>query len=419
MRRKTTDIVFDSPIGSQGEETKNADRKAMDFDMYNILTLNKIAKCGLEQLAEDKYRITDDAAANADGIILRSYAMHDMELPVSLMAVTRAGAGTNNIPIDKCTEKGVVVFNTPGANANAVKELVMAGLFMSSRKITDGIVWANTLTGDDIAKQIEKGKSNFAGQEIQGKTLGVIGLGAIGVLVANAARHLGMNVIGFDPYLSVDYAWRLSSHIKKAQTQKEVFENADYITIHVPLIPDTKNLINSDALAQMKDGVKILNFARGELVNNTDIKAALASGKVSSYVVDFPNGETINQPGIIAIPHLGASTVESEDNCAVMAANELSDYLENGNILNSVNFPNCSLPDGGQGRIEIIHKNIPNMITQFSKIFSDENINISEMINKSKKDNAYTLMNTDDIITNDLVDKLKAIEGVIRVRVIK
>lgn len=387
--------------------------------MYNILTLNKIASCGLEQLAEDKYKITDDVAAAAEGIILRSFSMHDMEFPETLQAVARAGAGTNNIPIDKCTEKGVIVFNTPGANANAVKELVIAGLYMSSRKITEGIAWANTLTGDDVAKQVEKGKSNFAGQEIQGKTLGVIGLGAIGVLVANAARHLGMNVIGYDPYLSVDYAWRLSSHINKAKTLQEVYEKADYITIHVPLTPDTKNLINSDSIAQMKDGVRILNFARGELVNNDDIKASLASGKVACYVVDFPNAETINQPGIIAIPHLGASTAESEDNCAVMAAHELADYLENGNILNSVNFPNCSLPLGGQGRIAIIHKNVPNMITQFTKVFSDENINISEMINKSKKDNAYTLINTDDMITNDLVDKLKAIEGVIRVRVIR
>lgn len=387
--------------------------------MYNILTLNKIANCGLSQLSAEKYSITDDVNTAADGIILRSFAMHDMELPESLLAVARAGAGTNNIPIDKCSEKGIVVFNTPGANANAVKELVMAGLFLSSRKVTDGIAWANTLTGDDVAKQVEKGKSNFAGNEIQGKTLGVIGLGAIGVLVANAAHHLGMKVVGYDPYLSVDYALKLSSHIEKVNDLKAIYEQADYITIHVPLTPDTKYLVNGDAIAQMKDGVKILNFARGELVNNDDIKAALASGKVSSYVVDFPSAETVNQPGIIAIPHLGASTAESEDNCAVMAAHEIAGYLENGNILNSVNFPNCSLPDGGKGRIAIIHKNVPNMITQFTKIFSDENINISEMINKSKKDNAYTLINADDIITNDLVDKLKAIDGVVRIRVIK
>ena len=387
--------------------------------MYNILTLNKIANCGLSQLSAEKYSITDDANTAADGIILRSFAMHDMELPESLLAVARAGAGTNNIPIDKCSDKGIVVFNTPGANANAVKELVLAGLFLSSRKVTDGIAWANTLTGDDVAKQVEKGKSNFAGQEIQGKTLGVIGLGAIGVLVANAAHHLGMKVVGYDPYLSVDYALKLSSHIQKVNDLKSIYEQADYITIHVPLTPDTKYLVNGDSIAQMKDGVRILNFARGELVNNDDIKVALASGKVASYVVDFPSAETVNQPGIIAIPHLGASTEESEDNCAVMAAHEIADYLENGNILNSVNFPNCSLPEGGQGRIAIIHKNVPNMITQFTKVFADENINISEMINKSKKDNAYTLLNTDDIITNDLVDKLNAIEDVIRIRVIK
>lgn len=388
--------------------------------MYNILTLNKIAACGLDQLDKAKYSITDDAAAtDVDGIILRSFSMHDMELPESLKAVARAGAGTNNIPIDKCTERGVVVFNTPGANANAVKELVLAGLFLSSRNITGGINWASGLTGDDVAKQIEKGKSNFAGCEVQGKTLGVIGLGAIGIQVANAARHLGMNVIGYDPYLSVDAAWRLSSHIEKAKTVDEIYKKADYITIHVPLTPDTKYMINADAIAQMKDGVKILNFARGELVNNDDIKKAIASKKVSCYVVDFPNAEVINQEGIIAIPHLGASTEESEDNCAVMAAQEIADYLEKGDILNSVNLPNCSLQMNGNGRITVIHKNVPNMIAQFTKIFSDVGLNIADLINKSKKDVAYTIINTDDVITNDLVDKLNAIDEVIKVRVIK
>ena len=387
--------------------------------MYNILTLNKIAKCGLEQLDTDKYMITDDQAKDADGIILRSFAMHDMELPASLKAVARAGAGTNNIPVDKCSEKGIVVFNTPGANANAVKELVLAGLLLASRDVTGGIAWANGLTGDDVSKQVEKGKSNFAGQEIQGKTLGVIGLGAIGVLVANAAYHLGMKVIGYDPYLSVDYAWRLSSHIQKAKDIKEVYTQSDYITVHVPLTPDTKNMLNSDTFALMKDGVKILNFARGELVNNDDIKRALADGKVSKYVVDFPNAETVNQKNIIAIPHLGASTTESEDNCAMMAAQEIADYLESGNILNSVNFPNCSLPMNDKGRVAIIHKNIPNMIAQVSAAFSEQGINISDLINKSKKDNAYTIVNADDMITNELADKLKAIEGVLRVRVIK
>ena len=387
--------------------------------MYNILTLNKIAACGLDQLDKAKYQITDDQTQDADGIILRSFAMHDMELPKSLKAVARAGAGTNNIPIDKCTENGVVVFNTPGANANAVKELVLAGLFLSSRDVVGGINWATTLTGDDVAKQVEKGKSNFAGCEIQGKTLGVIGLGAIGILVANAARHLGMNVIGYDPYLSVDAAWRMSSHIEKATALDDIYAKADYITIHVPLTPDTKHMVNADAINKMKDGVRILNYARGELVNNDDIKKALDSGKVSCYVVDFPNAETINYKGIIAIPHLGASTEESEDNCAVMAAHEIADFLETGNILNSVNLPNCSLPVNGNGRITVIHKNVPNVLAQFTKVFSDAGINISDIINKSKKDVAYTIINTDDMITNDLVDKINAVDEVIKVRVIK
>ena len=386
--------------------------------MYNILTLNKIAACGLEQLDPSKYAITDDASADVDGIILRSYAMHDMELPKSLKAVARAGAGTNNIPIDKCSEKGIVVFNTPGANANAVKELVIAGLLLSSRKITDGIAWADHLTGDDVGKQVEKGKSSFAGREIQGKTLGVIGLGAIGVLVANVAVHLGMNVIGYDPYLSVDAAWRLSSHIKRAKNVEEIYKNADYITVHIPLTPDTRDMLNKDTFAMMKDGVRVLNFSRGELVNNADIKAALESGKVSNYVVDFPSAETVNQKGIIAIPHLGASTVESEDNCAVMAAQEIADFLENGNILNSVNYPNCELPLGGKGRITVAHKNIPNMITQFTQVFSEVGVNISDMINKSKKDYAYSILNTDSVITNELIDKINSIDGVMRVRVI-
>lgn len=387
--------------------------------MFDILTLNKIAKCGLDQLDSSKYTVTDDAAANADGIILRSFAMHDMELPEKLLAVARAGAGTNNIPIDKCTDAGVVVFNTPGANANAVKELVLAGLFMASRDIEGGIKWAAGLTGDDIAKQVEKGKGGFAGCEVQGKTLGVIGLGAIGILVANAARHLGMNVIGFDPYLSVDAAWKLSSHIIKAKSADEVYEKSDYITIHVPFMPDTKHMINSETLAKMKDGVKILNFARGELVNNDDIKAAIESGKVSKYVVDFPNAETINQKGIIAIPHLGASTAESEDNCAMMAAQELASYLETGDILNSVNFPNCSLPMGASGRVSILHKNVPNMISQFTNMFAEAGLNIADMINKSKKDNAVTIINSDGEIPADFAEKIAAIDGVLKVRIIK
>lgn len=384
--------------------------------MFNILTLNKIAKCGLDQL-NDNYKITDDANVDADGIILRSFKMHDMELPESLKAVARAGAGTNNIPIDKCSEKGIVVFNTPGANANAVKELVIAGMLLASRDVIGGVAWANTLTGDDVDKQVEKGKSNFAGCEIKGKTLGIIGLGAIGILVANAAYALGMEVIGYDPYLSVDSALKLSRHVKKANSPEEVYAVADYITIHVPLMDSTRNTINAETIAQMKDGVIILNFARGGLVNNADIKKALADGKVAKYVVDFADSETVNQPSIINIPHLGASTAESEDNCAVMAAQELADYLENGNILNSVNFPNCSLPEDNIGRIAIAHKNIPNVIAKFTEALSS--VNISDMINKSKGELAYTIINTDHAIPAEAIEKLNQIDAVIRVRVIK
>ena len=384
--------------------------------MFNILTLNKIAKCGLDQL-NDNYKITDDANVDADGIILRSFKMHDMELPESLKAVARAGAGTNNIPIDKCSEKGIVVFNTPGANANAVKELVIAGMLLASRDVIGGVAWANTLTGDDVDKQVEKGKSNFAGCEIKGKTLGIIGLGAIGILVANAAYALGMEVIGYDPYLSVDSALKLSRHVKKANSPEEVYAAADYITIHVPLMDSTRNTINAETIAQMKDGVIILNFARGGLVNNADIKKALADGKVAKYVVDFADSETVNQPGIINIPHLGASTAELEDNCAVMAAQELADYLENGNILNSVNFPNCSLPEDNVGRIAIAHKNIPNVIAKFTEALSS--VNISDMINKSKGELAYTIINTDHAIPAEAIEKLNQIDAVIRVRVIK
>ena len=384
--------------------------------MFNILTLNKIAKCGLDQL-NDNYKITDDANVDADGIILRSFKMHDMELPESLKAVARAGAGTNNIPIDKCSEMGIVVFNTPGAIANAVKELVIAGMLLASRDVIGGVAWANTLTGDDVDKQVEKGKSNFAGCEIKGKTLGIIGLGAIGILVANAAYALGMEVIGYDPYLSVDSALKLSRHVKKANSPEEVYAAADYITIHVPLMDSTRNTINAETIAQMKDGVIILNFARGGLVNNADIKKALADGKVAKYVVDFADSETVNQPGIINIPHLGASTAESEDNCAVMAAQELADYLENGNILNSVNFPNCSLPEDNVGRIAIAHKNIPNVIAKFTEALSS--VNISDMINKSKGELAYTIINTDHAIPAEAIEKLNQIDAVIRVRVIK
>ncbi len=386
--------------------------------MFNILTLNKIAKCGLDCLDPEKFTVTDQVSDDCDGIILRSFSMHEMDLPKNLKGVARAGAGTNNIPIPKCTEKGIVVFNSPGANANAVKELVIAGLLMASRNITGGIAWANTLTGDDVAKQVEKGKSAFGGCEIKGKTLGVIGLGAIGVLVANAAEALGMNVIGFDPYLSINAAWNLNSTVKKANSVEEVYAEADYITLHLPLTDDTKGMVNADTIALMKDGVKILNFARGELVDNSALKAAIADNKVSSYVVDFPNAEVLNCEGIVPIPHLGASTEESEDNCAIMASEELAEFLTTGNITNSVNFPNCSLALGSKGRVAVAHKNVPNMISGCTSVISEGGINISDMINKSKGDVAYSIFNTDNSITPEVEAKLAAIDGVLSVRVI-
>ncbi len=385
--------------------------------MYNILTLNKIAACGLDRLG-DNYNITDDVnTEKVDGIILRSFKMHDMELPKGLKAVARAGAGVNNIPIDKCTEKGIVVFNTPGANANGVKELVIAGMLLASRDIIGGVEWANTLTGDDVDKQVEKGKSNFAGTEIKGKTLGIIGLGAIGVLVANAAYALGMDVIGYDPYLSVNAALQLSRHVKTASSPAEVYAAADYITLHLPLLDSTRNTINAEALSQMKDGVIILNFARGGLVNNADMLAALDSGKVRKYVVDFADSETVNHEGIINIPHLGASTEESEDNCAMMAADEIKDYLENGNITNSVNFPNVSIPNDKVGRLTVKHKNLPSVIAKLTDVFTS--VNIADLINGSKGEIAYTIINTDHEITQEIVDKLNAIPEVLKVRVIR
>lgn len=384
--------------------------------MYNILTLNKIAACGLDRLG-DNYAITDNVAADADGIILRSFKMHDMELPASLKAVARAGAGVNNIPIDKCSEKGIVVFNTPGANANAVKELVIAGMLLASRDIIGGNAWANTLTGEDVGKQVEKGKSNFAGIEIKGKTLGVIGLGAIGILVANAAIKLGMDVVGYDPYLSVNNALKLDRHVKCVNDPKLVYADADFVTVHVPLMDATKNTINANAIAEMKDGVVILNFARGGLVDVEAVKAGIASGKIRKYVVDFPDETTVNQPGMIAIPHLGASTEESEDNCAKMAADEIKDFLENGNITNSVNLPNCQLPNDKAGRITILHKNVPNMIAKYTDAL--KTVNISDMVNKSKGEYAYAIINTDHAVTQEMVSALEAIDEVIKVRVIK
>lgn len=388
--------------------------------MAQILLLNKIAKVGLDHLPES-YQCGDQIS-EPDGILVRSAAMHDMDLPQNLLAIARAGAGTNNIPIPKCTQQGIVVFNTPGANANAVKELVIAGLLLASRKIVPAVKWSSTLKGegDGVAKLVEKGKSQFAGPEIEGKTLGVIGLGAIGILVANAASALGMNVIGYDPYLSVDAAWGMSRAVKHAKSLDQIFEQSDYITIHVPLNNETKNTIAKNTIATMKDGVRILNFARGELVNTEDILEATASGKVACYVTDFPNEALLDQENVITIPHLGASTPESEDNCAVMAAKELSDYIENGNIKNSVNFPNVSAPRTTPIRLCILHQNIPNMIGQITKILADLHINIDNFINKSKGENAYSMLDIEsDSVTEDTISALRQIEGVFRIRIIK
>lgn len=389
--------------------------------MYKILTLNKIASCGIDKLDKQIYTVTDDATSDADGILLRSFSMHDMELPPSLKAVARAGAGVNNIPIDKCSQKGIVVFNTPGANANAVKELTVAALLLSSRDIVGGIEWAKTLIGegDAVGKLVEKGKSAFAGQEIEGKTLGVIGLGAIGVMVANIAHSLGMEVIGYDPFLSVDAAWNLSRSIIKATDLKDIYANSDYITMHVPLNDSTRSMISAEQFSQMKKGVRILNFSRGELVDTDALEAAITEGIVGKYVVDFPNERILQMKNVIAVPHLGASTKESEDNCAMMASQELADYLENGNITNSVNFPNCYMEREAQSRITIIHMNVPNMLTRFSAFFSEVGVNIDHMLNKSKKDYAYTMIDVNSDIPADIENKIKSMENVLAVRVIR
>ena len=386
--------------------------------MYDILTLNKISKTGLERFT-DEYQY-GDAVENPQGIMVRSASMHEMEMPQSLLAIARAGAGVNNIPVDQCTEKGIVVFNTPGANANAVKELVLAGLLISSRKVTQGMAWAQGLKGqgDAVGKAVEKGKSAFVGPEIKGKKLGVIGLGAIGILVANAARSLGMEVHGYDPYISVDSAWGLSRAVKHSLTLDDIFETCDYITVHVPQTPDTKNMINKDSIAKMKDGVRILNFARGGLVNSADVVAAIEAGKVAAYVTDFPSDDLLGVDGVIAIPHLGASTPESEDNCARMAADELMEYLSD-NIINSVNFPALSSPRAaGCSRVCVFHKNIPSMLSQVTKLLSDKGVNIENMQSKSRKDVAYTVLDCAGQVGQDALESLVDSEGIIRIRVI-
>ena len=387
--------------------------------MFQIKTLNKISPSGLSLLDPAKYTHGDEME-NPDAVLVRSASMHDMVFGDNLKAIARAGAGTNNIPVADCAKQGIVVFNTPGANANAVKELVILGMLISSRRVVPAIEWAKTLKGegDAVGKLVEKGKGAFAGPELKGKSLGVVGLGAIGVLVANAATHLGMKVYGYDPYLSVDSAWNLSRSVIHSNDIKDIYENCDYITLHVPLTPDTKGLVNQESIGMMKDGVRILNFARGDLVETADLLTALDANKVSAYVTDFPSDEVIGADGVIAIPHLGASTPESEDNCAAMAANELIEYLENGNIINSVNMPSVSMArTAGSKRVCVIHGNVPNMIAKITAAFSDENINIENMLNKSKKDFAYTILDVADA-TDAVLKAIDDIEGVIRIRVI-
>ena len=387
--------------------------------MYKVKTLNKIAKIGLD-IFDEKYTYGDEVE-NPDGIILRSFNMHEMELPESLAAVARAGAGVNNIPIDKCSEKGIVVFNTPGANANAVKELVIAGLLLASRKVVQGIEWAKTLIGEgeQVSKLVEKGKSSFAGPEIQGKTLGIIGLGAIGIRVANAAHALGMNVIGYDPYLSVDAAWKMTRAAEHAKTVDDVLAKSDYISIHVPATKDTKGMFNADLFRKVKPGVRLLNFSRAELVDTEAVLKALEDGTVAEYVTDFATEELLKSDRVIVMPHLGASTPESEDNCAVMAAQELKDFLENGNITNSVNFPNCDMGKVSGSRVTIAHKNIPSMLNQITDVFTKDSINIENMVNKSKGDYAYTMIDTHTDITDAMLADIKTIDGVIKVSLYK
>ena len=387
--------------------------------MYTIQTLNKISPAGTERFGQN-YTVTD-TAENPDAILVRSASLHETEFGSNLLAIARAGAGVNNIPLDRCAEAGICVFNTPGANANGVKELLISGMLLAARDIVGGIDWVKANADDEnISKSMEKAKKNFAGSELKGKKLGVIGLGAIGVLVANAANRLGMDVYGVDPFLSVKNALTLSRDITVCKSYDELYKTCDYITVHVPYMPETKGLLNKGAFDQMKDGVVVLNFARDLLVNDDDMKEALESGKVAKYVTDFPNPAVVKMPNVIATPHLGASTEESEDNCAIMAVEEIRDFMENGNIRNSVNYPAC---DAGvcetKGRITVAHKNIPNMLTQFTNVFSSEGINIAHMTNKSRGDYSYCIFDIDSDSTETFAEKLSAIDGVLKVRIIK
>ena len=385
--------------------------------MKKIKLMNKIAACGLDEFDKD-YEVSEAVEA-PDAIMVRSANLHEMEFNPELNAIARAGAGVNNIPLEECAKRGIVVFNTPGANANGVKELAIAALILASRDVVGGIKWAESIADDpNIAKTVEAGKSKFAGCEILGKTLGVIGLGAIGGLVANTAKNLGMKVVGCDPYITVNAAWHLSRAVHPAETYDEIYATADYITLHVPSTPTTKGMINKDTIAKMKDGVRIINLARADLVNSEDMKAALESGKVASYVTDFPTADMIGTKNTVSIPHLGASTAESEDNCAVMAAQELVEFLTTGNIKNSVNYPSVSIPHTGAARICICHKNVANMIAQITALVSAEGINIENLSNGSKGDFAYTIVETLVSVPAEVVAKMENIDGIIRVRVI-
>ena len=387
--------------------------------MYKVHYLNKISDKGTALWTED-YAL-GAAAEQADAILVRSASMHEMEMPKDLLAIARAGAGVNNIPLTSCADQGIVVFNTPGANANSVMELALCGMLLACRDIVGGINWVQSVKDSpDVAKLVEKGKSQFAGHEIRDKKLGVIGLGAIGGPLANASRRLGMQVYGCDPYISIDAAWHLDSHINRVKTRDEIYSQCDIITLHVPLVDDTRKMINAEAISKMKDGVIILNFARDLLVDDDAMEEALKSGKVARYVTDFPNARTANMPGCIAIPHLGASTEESEDNCAKMAVRQVMDYLENGNIVNSVNFPNCDMGIcTTAGRITLLHRNIPNSLSRFTTAMASENINIAGLMNKSRGDYAYTMLDLDHTPSAHAVEELKKIEGVLRVRIIK
>ncbi len=389
--------------------------------MFKIQTLNKIDTEGLSLFPLNKYEIASELP-NPDAIVLRSFEMHGMELPATLKAVARAGAGVNNIPIDKCTEKGIVVFNTPGANANGVKELVIAGLLLASRDITGGVEWAKSLAGqgDQVSGLVEKGKNNFAGNEIQGKTLAVIGLGAIGVLVANAATALGMKVVGYDPYMSVKQALKLSREVNWVEGIQPLLSQADFVTINIPQTSETKGYLNKEKFKMMKKGVKILNFARGGLVNNTDLSEAIAEGKVARYITDFPDETTLKMDKVINIPHLGASTVESETNCAIMAVNQVKEYLECGNIINSVNFPEAQMETHNEARILVANQNVPNMVSQISAVLAAEGINIDQMLNKKRENIAYNIIDVDKkVIDESIREKLLAIEGIFMVRIIQ